>query len=469
MYAHFRHLDGPLAGQERVASADFATIGRHPTSEVPFDPESDVEVSIRHAAVFRQGGSFMIRDLGSTNGTFVNGRRVRSDRPLEPNDVIRLGPTGPQLVFTVVDTVPAAAARLAARGTLRVRPPAASENRVEAAVAKNRTTQRVRVARKETSRWKALALGALLAAGAVGGWFGWRNNQQRMAMEGERAALLSQIDGLITEIRSAKAGAAPLADALGRSQEAATSLRERISTGRLQADSLERLKQTVADGIARERNVLRAASFDAVAATTPNRPAVGIVFAEFGEQRRSSGSGFSVRSRGDTAWVVTNRHLVADSAGIAPRVGVMFNGTAQNFRGFVARVDTTADLALLVVILRGGAPVVRGLGNNPAAAEPVAVLGFPLGLDKPSGKDWRAAGVSATTLTGTVSAADSTLITIDGYGTRGSSGSPVFDGKGDVVGIVFGGEKGSNGRIVYAVPVSAIRRLLADSSLAPPK
>ena len=66
-------------------------------------------------------------------------------------------------------------------------------------------------------------------AGAVGGWFGWRNNQQRMAMEGERAALLSQIDGLITEIRSAKAGAAPLADALGRSQEAATSLRERIS------------------------------------------------------------------------------------------------------------------------------------------------------------------------------------------------------------------------------------------------
>jgi S1-C subfamily serine protease len=40
----------------------------------------------------------------------------------------------------------------------------------------------------------------------------------------------------------------------------------------------------------------------------------------------------------------------------------------------------------------------------------------------------------------------------DAYAASGSSGSAVFDSRGFVVGVLFGGQTESNGRIIYAVP-----------------
>src|ERR1043166_6665600 len=91
MYLEFRHLDGACTGQIRIV--------RQPSADVPFDAERDLEVSGRHAAVFLQGDRWMVRDLGSTNGTWVNGVRIRGDHALLANDVIRFGAEGPQLLF----------------------------------------------------------------------------------------------------------------------------------------------------------------------------------------------------------------------------------------------------------------------------------------------------------------------------------------------------------------------------------
>ena len=100
MYAEFRHLDGALAGTVHLVRKEFATIGRHPSADVPFDADHDLEVSGRHAAVFRQGDAWVVRDLGSSNGTWINGVRLKGDRTLAPNDVLRFGAAGPQLRFT---------------------------------------------------------------------------------------------------------------------------------------------------------------------------------------------------------------------------------------------------------------------------------------------------------------------------------------------------------------------------------
>src|SRR5262249_55550362 len=108
VFAEFRYLDGAQAGESRVVPNDFATVGRHPSSDVPFDPDKALQVSVRHAAVFKQGGSFLVRDLGSSNGTFLNGKRVRGDQPIEPGDVLQLGPTGPKIEFRIFTTAPAA-------------------------------------------------------------------------------------------------------------------------------------------------------------------------------------------------------------------------------------------------------------------------------------------------------------------------------------------------------------------------
>jgi len=52
---------------------------------------ADGTVSRRHAGLARRDGAWTIEDLGSRNGTFVNGWRVRESGPLEPGDAVRLG------------------------------------------------------------------------------------------------------------------------------------------------------------------------------------------------------------------------------------------------------------------------------------------------------------------------------------------------------------------------------------------
>ena len=54
---------------------DRTLIGRSPECDVFLD---DVTVSRRHAELMREGERFVIRDLGSLNGTFVNRRRIES-------------------------------------------------------------------------------------------------------------------------------------------------------------------------------------------------------------------------------------------------------------------------------------------------------------------------------------------------------------------------------------------------------
>jgi hypothetical protein len=52
----------------------------------------DSNVSRRHARIHRSGSGFVIADLGSTNGTFVNGERLVADHRLADGDIVTVGP-----------------------------------------------------------------------------------------------------------------------------------------------------------------------------------------------------------------------------------------------------------------------------------------------------------------------------------------------------------------------------------------
>jgi pSer/pThr/pTyr-binding forkhead associated (FHA) protein len=67
-----------------------AVIGREATNGVPLD--RDTTASRRHAQITDQGGGYVIQDLGSANGTFVNGSRV-TEGPLQPGDEVSIGGT----------------------------------------------------------------------------------------------------------------------------------------------------------------------------------------------------------------------------------------------------------------------------------------------------------------------------------------------------------------------------------------
>ena len=71
----------------------------------------------------------------------------------------------------------------------------------------------------------------------------------------------------------------------------------------------------------------------------------------------------------------------------------------------------------------------------------------------------------ATLGAGMVSKVADGIVQIDAFAGEGSSGSPVFDGAGAVVGVVYGGARASGGRIVYAVPGARVAALLADAGV----
>jgi FHA domain len=67
-----------------------ATMGRADGSDIPID---DPFASSVHARIFPRGQFMYIEDMGSTNGTYLNGRRLRAAERLKVGDTVRIGET----------------------------------------------------------------------------------------------------------------------------------------------------------------------------------------------------------------------------------------------------------------------------------------------------------------------------------------------------------------------------------------
>src|SRR3954454_19369174 len=102
-------VSGAAAGQSIDLDGDF-TVGR--TEAGMGNLSGDSEISRRHAR-FRRGarGEVIVEDLGSTNGTYVNGQRLAAPYLLKPGDQVTLGRTVLQLHGAPVAVPPAAEAQ----------------------------------------------------------------------------------------------------------------------------------------------------------------------------------------------------------------------------------------------------------------------------------------------------------------------------------------------------------------------
>jgi hypothetical protein len=78
---------GGRAGEHFTPTGERTTIGRSPDCDIFLD---DVTVSRRHAVLIARGDEFFIEDQGSLNGTYVNRRRIESER-LESGDEVQVG------------------------------------------------------------------------------------------------------------------------------------------------------------------------------------------------------------------------------------------------------------------------------------------------------------------------------------------------------------------------------------------
>src|SRR5262252_9499671 len=99
------HVAGSRRGrrQELPANARIR-FGRHPDCEVSFDPHRDIDASSRHAELRTVGSGWVLVDLGSSNGTYVEGHRVTESTVSENVPVsVQFGPGGPRIRLMVSD------------------------------------------------------------------------------------------------------------------------------------------------------------------------------------------------------------------------------------------------------------------------------------------------------------------------------------------------------------------------------
>lgn len=79
---------GPNPGKVLDLSGTEVTMGRDTNNEFVIN---DAEVSRKHARISLQGAGYILEDLGSTNGTFIEGQRLMGPHTLRPGDLILLG------------------------------------------------------------------------------------------------------------------------------------------------------------------------------------------------------------------------------------------------------------------------------------------------------------------------------------------------------------------------------------------
>lgn len=197
-----------------LADAKELSFGRESGSNVRFDDPKDDVVSRKHAILrVKSNGllSFSIEDLGSSNGTFVNGERITGEIELLPEDIVEFGKGGPKFVFdvqprpgniasrtrvlstfdaTVTKAVDATVTRAASTAEATASATASTEPAVKPGVGKNTVMMMLSDERKKTSQVWMGVVAALVAFVIVGGGaIYWR-----LQKEGEAQAAKATAD-----------------------------------------------------------------------------------------------------------------------------------------------------------------------------------------------------------------------------------------------------------------------------------
>src|SRR5206468_11921318 len=212
---------------------------------------------------------------------------------------------------------------------------------------------------------------------------GRRRANELKTLQARADSLMIESRDLTTRFRTELQG---VRDALKASLDETAHLRRELAASAGDASSMARLR-TELDAAERRQRALAGAvgGVDYRAISHRNQDAVAIVLVEFNDGERFSGTAFCVDSMGT---MVTNKHiLVGDDGTRTPkRIGVIFSGSTQFWRGEMIGVSSDADIGVFRVLIKGGTPRVAGLAPSREGLErgdPVAILGYPLGFDLP--------------------------------------------------------------------------------------
>jgi len=522
---HLQLLNSVARGEPVAVPPQGLAIGRAQDNGLVLDARAFPTVSAQHARVQPRGAGWELADLGSTNGTSINGASV-SVHALEAGDLIELGgPQGARLLVVggealertqFVRRAPPAKATAADLGELS----ATGIHRLRSAMGiPPRATRAQRWLRR--APW-ALATLAALALGILG----WRATRELRSDQLDHTGALGELRTRNDALESQLARAAAQLEeqqaqweqrklALERDRDALLlRLGEIEAGGRSSAGELTSLRSELEGTKARleqydpvqlaAREKGRLAEVLAVAASVVYIEKREVLRERGGERylhRRGtrsselreltpdsqletlgleSGSGFCISPQG---WIATNAHVVSDQAAQKTYefegaeliedvlVEVVFSGTSTRR---AARIEAIAgagaqDYALLRIVPFEGMPYVRNFALDaplPATGDEVRLFGFPLGDALLQEGDLYTASVFGGTVSRTRADA---YFQVQSAVYPGNSGGPVVDIEGRVIGIVTrvqvapGGEIASD--IGYALPIAGLSQVWPPAQL----
>jgi hypothetical protein len=165
---------GPTPGVTFPLDGDQLTIGRDSTNGVAIN---DAEISRKHARLMFQGGKYVLEDLGSTNGTFVNGQRLAGPVVLKPGDVVSLG----EQIVLMYDAISgdAGATVAVSRKAVQPSPPAYSAPAPSYAPPPQQYSAPPPAGRKSNMTPVFIGVGALLFVCICAGFFWWVDSTYR--------------------------------------------------------------------------------------------------------------------------------------------------------------------------------------------------------------------------------------------------------------------------------------------------
>ena len=438
-------------GADLTAQGREIVIGRGAACTIPLRTVADTVVSKRHAVVrFAEGGGASVADLGSKNGTYLNGKQVEGTSPLVLGDRLMLGWRGPLLEVRALG----AAAMPEGEGAAfhPERQPAKTLSGMLA------------VARDEAS-----------APGAGGTGVFVRSLVQQMAKESSLAFRVGAAAVLVALVAVALLGYSSLARRAAEAEARTANTERALEAQRSREDSARRrseqeiarlrrelvaaraasVSRAVVDSLTRrlsEAEAGAAADFSAVAAE--NQGAVGLVIVRFGTDS-VMGTGFVITPSG---YLLTSRHVVQSPEHAGPRsVDVVMADARTPQPADVVAVSDVADQDVAVLKVRGyRGPAVRAIdweGTGIRQGAPAALIGFPRGSELA----FDAGGYVRTTMfAGIIAKATPEWIQFGGITVRGSSGSPIFNAEGQVIAVHYGGL--SDGPVLgFAVPMARVR------------
>src|SRR5215510_5260007 len=513
-------------GKRFEAKGTRIRLGRGKECEVrPVEGGEGVVSRVHAELTVGPSGGLSLRDVGSKNGTYLNGDRIQDPKPVRLGDRITLGPGGPVLVVEGIGTGPMKAAqRPAAAPAPEVMGQKTVIGLINSALEQAREERR-RGGRGSTAFLKAVAaevgkdsrrkfrwitasivvLVLLLGAGVFGVYqllsqqvaqteVARRSSEDSSRADAERlrqaldsaraqAAPAATVDSLRVQLESAQARTAELSQALGRAQSALT---QQLTAGETQRQASQRDLQRLRDQLTEAqksapsssqidslRRQVSAAEAQTASLDARMRAVRGTDFATIAQQNQGAVGlitvSFGKNYYNGTGFVIsadgymlTNWHVVTDSG--YPKPDTIWVTMADQSSARFADVVVTSqdrDIAVIKVRLYQG-PYLSAIDWGGTKSR----QGEPAALiGYPAGAGfarYRSTVVRTSMTAGIISRVTDDVIQFDGMTVGGSSGSPVFNANGEVISIHRAGLPQAPG-FALSVPIRhAVPLLPAD-------